>query len=109
MGSFFYHAQHGHGAHPQHTGRVPNAAPVERHLHNLPLGCGQAAVGNMSELKNRPLTGGVLTAIALRAIGLFPSFYDLGALTVRTGHLDRGHDSIPIHKNRAERRHYYKY
>ena len=56
-------------------------------------------MSDMSELKNCPLTGEILTAIALRAIGLFPRFYDVGALTFRTGHGDCSHLLLSIHKH----------
>src|SRR5262249_17501655 len=108
-GLFFYHAQHGHRAHPQHARRVATIAAVERHLHHLPLGLGQAAVGDRRELKNRPLTRGRLTAIAVRTMRLLPRFYDLGAVAVWTGHWDGSHLSIPVHMKWSEKRHSHKY
>ena len=52
-------------------------------------------MGNRSELKNRPLTGRILTAIAWRAIWLFAGFDNVAALAARTGHFDHGHTAIP--------------
>src|SRR5262249_33802882 len=74
--------------------------------HDQPLDLRQAAVGDIRQLKNRPLTGGILTPIALRAIWLFAGFDDVTALTGRAGHFDHGHRSPPPPPLGPQRRSY---
>jgi len=64
---------------------------VQRHIDNLPCSLRQAPLVAGGELKDRAVARRILTAIPLRAVGLFARFDYLSASAARTVDRDSCH------------------
>src|SRR5215813_586772 len=99
-GSFFFeHVNDSGGTDAQDADDIANPTPIEGHVHDLPFDLRPSPLVLVLHEKDAPHTGGVVTAIALGAIGLLPVFHHIGALTRWTLHVHKSHNTFPL-KNR---------
>ena len=91
--AFFECRQHRRGAYSQHTGRVADAAAIERHVYHLPFDLRQSPFVLILQEKDPPLTVQVIAPKPLGAIGLPPVFHDRTAPALGTLDLDNRHGS----------------
>ena len=89
---FFEGGHHRRRAHAQHAGRVADAAAIQRHLHHLLFDSRLPPRVVLQQEKDPPLAGGIITPIAVFAIGLLPIFHHLPASTLRTLYRDNRHN-----------------
>jgi hypothetical protein len=84
--AFFYLLNHRVRAHLQDARHISDPTPLERHLDNLPLHCGQAARIRIGPQERPAAPFALLTAKPLLAITRPAIFHHGFTLTVRTPH-----------------------
>ena len=81
---FFEGGHYRRRADSQHAGRVADATAIQRHLYHSRFDLRLPPRVVILQEKDPPLAGGIITPIALFAIGLLSIFHNLTTSTLRT-------------------------
>jgi len=77
------------------TDDIPHTTPIERHVDNLLFHRGQTPLVLVLYEENGARTRTIVTAIALRPMGLLPELHHIDTVTLGTLPVDKCHTPFP--------------
>ena len=92
---FFEHVDDRGRTDPQDTDDIAHTTAIERHVDDLLFHGRQPPFVVIVSKKNDARTVGIVAAIALGPIGLFPVLHHLGTVTIGTLRLHKSHSMSP--------------
>src|SRR5229473_3186128 len=92
---FFWHVDDRGRTDSQDTDDIPHTTPIERHVDNLLLHRGQTPLALVLYEENGARTRTIVTAIALRPMGLLPELHHIDTVTLGTLPVDKCHTPFP--------------